>query len=410
MRLLAHMLRRFVKTGRLTIIDAKGRVHNFGDGGEPSVALRLTDPSLHRRLFLNPELALGEGYMDGTITFETGELRDFLLLFSINSRALGAYPLQAVLRRTWKGLKWALEYNPIAAARRHVAHHYDLSGKLYELFLDQDLQYSCAYFQHPGDSLEQAQENKKRHIAAKLRLSPGQEILDIGCGWGGLALYLASIADVQVLGITLSREQMTVARARAEKMGMSDRVRFELCDYREVRGKFDRIVSVGMFEHVGVRYYPEFFARLRHLLTEDGIALVHSIGHRSPPGTTSPWLRKYIFPGGYSPALSEVFGAVEKKNLWVTDVEILRLHYADTLREWQIRFAANRDQIKDLYDERFCRMWWFYLVVAEMTFRHGSTMVFQMQLTAQRDATPLTRDYMTEDERALASSPPAKSA
>jgi cyclopropane-fatty-acyl-phospholipid synthase len=275
-----------------------------------------------------------------------------------------------------------------------VAHHYDLSRELYQLFLDSDMQYSCAYFAHEDDTLEQAQLLKKNHLAAKLLLKPGQKVLDIGCGWGGLALHLASVADVEVLGVTLSKEQLAVAQERARALGLENRVRFELRDYRHVDETFDRIVSVGMFEHVGVRHYPEFFGKIGELLVKDGVAVLHSIGRMSPPGSTSPWIRKYIFPGAYAPSLSEVFSAVEPKQLWVADVEVLRLHYAKTCHEWYLRFMANRDQALQLYDERFCRMWEFYLAAVEMTFRHGSAMVFQMQLCHQRDAVPLTRDYM----------------
>lgn len=396
MRLLAHMLTRFVQNGTLRVIDANGKLHVFSGSPEPVVTLRLSDKALHHKLFFNPELYAGEAYMDGTLTFEDCELYDFLLLFAMNRVSLGSYPLQSTLRRIWKLLRTVQQHNPAARAKTNVAHHYDLSGDLYQLFMDDDLQYSCAYFLSEDDSLEQAQQNKKCHIAAKLLIEPGQKILDIGSGWGGLALYLATLADVQVTGVTLSKEQYDVATRRAEALGLAGRVRFELRDYREIEGSFDRIVSVGMFEHVGIGHYDSFFAKIKALLTEDGVALLHSIGHRSPPGTTSPWLRKYIFPGAYAPALSEVLAAVERQYLWVTDMEILRLHYADTLRAWRSRFEANRAKIAALYDERFCRMWEFYLVSAEMTFRHGSAMVFQMQLARQADAAPLTRGYIAE--------------
>ncbi len=396
MRLLAHMLTRFVQNGTLRVIDADGKLHVFSGTPEPIVTLRLGDKALHHKLFFNPELYAGEAYMDGTLTFEGCDLYDFLQLFAMNRVSLGSYPLQSTLRRIWKLLRKVQQHNPAAKAKTNVAHHYDLSGDLYELFMDQDLQYSCAYFMTEDDSLEQAQENKKRYIAAKLLIEPGQKILDIGCGWGGLSLYLATLADVQVTGVTLSKEQYDVATRRAEALGLAGRVRFELRDYRDIEGRFDRIVSVGMFEHVGISHYDSFFAKIKALLAEDGVALLHSIGHRSPPGTTSPWLRKYIFPGAYAPALSEVLAAVERQYLWVTDMEILRLHYADTLRAWRVRFDANREKIAALYDERFCRMWEFYLVSAEMTFRHGSAMVFQMQLARQVDAAPLTRGYIAE--------------
>jgi cyclopropane-fatty-acyl-phospholipid synthase len=339
--------------------------------------------------------------MDGTLTFEDCTVYDFLYLFSINRTSLGSYPLQVLVRRVSRMLRSVQQHNPVGKAQQNVAHHYDLSRDLYELFLDKDMQYSCAYFVNEDDSLEQAQLQKKHHLASKLLLKPGQKVMDIGCGWGGLALYLASVADVEVLGVTLSQEQLKVARERADALGLSDRVRFELQDYRHVEEKFDRIVSVGMFEHVGVKHFPEFFSKMGRLLEPDGVAVLHSIGRMSPPGSTSPWIRKYIFPGAYAPSLSEVFEAVEKHQLWVADVEVLRIHYAKTVHEWYLRFEANRDQALKLYDERFCRMWEFYLAAVEMTFWHGSAMVFQMQLCHKRDAVPLTRDYITDADRLL---------
>jgi cyclopropane-fatty-acyl-phospholipid synthase len=395
------LLRRFVRTGTLRIIDAAGKSHVFSGTPGPAVTLRLHDRWVSLQLFLNPELAVGEAYTAGTLTLEDCTLSDFFHLFSLNREALGTYPLQALLRQWWRRLRSLDQFNPIGKARHNVAHHYDLSRQLYELFLDDDLQYTCAYFASPDDTLEQAQLNKKRHVAAKLRLSPGQKILEMGCGWGGLALYLASIADVEITAVTLSTEQHKVACERAAALGLSHRVHFNLRDYREVEGRFDRIVSVGMLEHVGVRHYDEFFARVRDLLTEDGVAVIHSIGKISPPGTTGPWLRKYIFPGAYTPALSEVFAAAERQKVWTTDIEVLRLHYAETLREWHRRFQANREQIASLYDERFCRMWEFYLTACEAVFRHGNGMVFHLQLARRRDSVPLTRDYMVETERRL---------
>ncbi|QDT14406.1 SAM-dependent methyltransferase [Alienimonas californiensis] len=406
---LSHLLSRFVQAGTLTVFDAEGREHVFG-GKEPGplVAFRLHDRKLYRTLFLKADPGLGEAYMDGTLTFggrdggpgPNGEaagaegLRDFLRLFNVNRFAFVGHPLQSVLKRASKAVKKVTQYNPVGKAQQNVAHHYDLSRELYELFLDEDLQYSCALFAHEGQSLEDAQRNKKRHLAAKLALAPGQRVLDIGCGWGGLALYLAKEHDVHVTGVTLSVEQHRVACERAEKLGLSDKVEFLLKDYRELDGPFDRIVSVGMFEHVGVGHYEEFFAKVKSLLTPDGAAVVHSIGRCTPPSSTGPWLRKYIFPGGYSPSLSEVFTHTEQARLWVTDVEILRLHYAKTLRAWAERFAANRGRVAELYDERFCRMWEFYLICCEMAFAEGNALVFQMQLARDRAALPLTRDYM----------------
>ncbi len=291
------------------------------------------------------------------------------------------------------------QYNPAPRAQRNVAHHYDLSDQLYELFLDRDRQYSCAYFLSPDDDIETAQLNKRRHIAAKLMLRPGQRVLDIGCGWGGMALYLADECGVDVTGLTLSEEQLKVAQRRAAAAGLSDRVRFHLRDYREETGQYDRIVSVGMFEHVGLNHYGRFFAKVNELLTPDGVALLHSIGRKDGPASTNPWMRKYIFPGGYSPALSEVLPIVERRPLWVTDIEILRLHYADTLRAWRDRFNEHRDRIRALYDERFCRMWEVYLIGSELAFRRQDHIVFQMQLARAVETVPITRDYMFDWER-----------
>ncbi|WP_338143052.1 cyclopropane-fatty-acyl-phospholipid synthase family protein [Silicimonas algicola] len=285
-------------------------------------------------------------------------------------------------------------YNPISRAKRNVAHHYDLSGELYDLFLDEDKQYSCAYFSEPAMSLAAAQAAKKQHVAKKLLLKPDMKVLDIGSGWGGLGLTLARDYGARVLGITLSEEQLAVARSRAKAEGLEDRVEFRLADYRDVSGEFDRIVSVGMFEHVGVPHYKDYFRRVRDLLAPDGVALIHTIGRSRPPGATSPWIEKYIFPGGNIPSLSEMVSATEKAGLWYTDVEIWRIHYAETLRHWFERFTANRDRVLDIYDERFFRMWQFYLAAAEMAFRHGRQAVFQLQLAKEQTAVPLTRSYM----------------
>jgi len=398
---LSHMLKSFVRAGTLKVIDAEGRAHIFGGRAPgPEVTMRLTDPTLYRSLFLNPELAAGEAYMDGRMSFENSTLRDFLTLFSINRLSLGSYPLQKVLRTVSRGLKRFQQANPVGRAQKNVAHHYDIGNDFYRLFLDRGMQYSCAYFTSDDNTLEEAQQNKLRLIASKLDLKPGQKVLDIGCGWGDMALYVARMADVQVVGVTLSKEQCKLASEKAKALGLADRVRFELRDYRDLTERFDRIVSVGMFEHVGVHHYGEYFAKVNDLLTDTGVMLLHSIGHMSPPGTASPWLRKYIFPGAYSPALSEVFTAVEQNSLWVTDLEFLRLHYAKTLAHWESRFQANRAKVAEMYDERFCRMWEFYLVSAEMMFRTGSQLVFHMQLAKKRDAVPIQRDYITDTQRA----------
>jgi cyclopropane-fatty-acyl-phospholipid synthase len=397
---LSHMMKAFIRKGRLTVIDADGKRHVFSGTDGPQVTMRLTDKKLYRTLVFNAELAAGEAYMDGTMRFEEGSsLRDFLTLFSVNRLSLGSYPIQKILRAIKMRFRKRQQSNRKGQAQQNVAHHYDIGNDFYKLFLDDNMLYSCAYFREPGETLEQAQRNKLRLLASKLGLKPGMKVLDIGCGWGDLALYLAQLEDVQVLGVTLSKEQQALATERARKAGLSDRVKFELRDYRDVTGPFDRIVSVGMFEHVGVSHYDEFFAKVNTLMPDDGVAVIHSIGHMSPPGMASAWLRKYIFPGAYSPALSEVFEVVERNSLWVSDLEFLRVHYATTLQHWASRFETNRDKVVALYDERFARMWEFYLISAEMMFRTGSQLVFHMQLSRSRDAAPIVRDYITDQQR-----------
>ena len=400
--LFASFLKRFVETGHLRLIDADGATFDFGTvGAEPSVSVRLHDPAVARKLAINPKLYVGEAYMDGKLTIEEGDLRDFFAVVGANMprlyRDTRLSRAATFLRRNI--LRPIQQHNPVGKAQKNVAHHYDLSDDLFDLFLDEDRQYSCAYFSTPNSTLEQAQADKKRHLASKMLLVPGQKVLDIGSGWGGMALYLAKTADVDVTGVTLSKEQYQVSNARAQAAGLSDRVRFHLKDYRDLDESFDRIVSVGMFEHVGAKHYIEFFRKVRSLLSDDGVCVLHSIGRLSEPGTTNPWLRKYIFPGGYTPALSEVMTAVERSRLVSTDIEILRVHYADTLKHWWRRFTENRDRIQELYDERFCRMWEFYLLACENAFRHDDQIVFQLQFSKKLTTVPLTRDYMTEWER-----------
>ena len=395
--LLAHLLRHIIRRGRLTVIDAAGRSYSFGELPGPVSTIRLHSKALERRMFFNPRMAVGEAYMDGTLTLEQGDIYDFLSLVMGNIQTA---PRSSALSPLYLGLdrwaRWLQQHNPIGRAQENVAHHYDLSATLYDLFLDADRQYSCAYFEQPTDDLETAQANKKRHIASKLLLKPGQTVLDIGSGWGGLGLYLAREAGVDVTGLTLSVEQHKIASERAVTAGIEDRVRFEIRDYRLDTRRYDRIVSVGMFEHVGVNHYQEYFNKVADLLTDDGVALIHAIGRMDGPGTTNSWIRKYIFPGGYCPAVSEVLPAIERAGLWVTDMEILRLHYAETLRHWRQRFLAHWDRIEALYDERFCRMWEFYLAASEAGFRVQDLMVFQIQLAKRVDAVPITRDYMAE--------------
>jgi cyclopropane-fatty-acyl-phospholipid synthase len=397
---LSHMMKSFIRKGKLTVIDAEGKRHVFAGTPGLEVTMRLTDPKLYKSLVFNPELAAGEAYMDGTMRFEDGStLKDFLTLFSVNRLSLGSYPLQKVLRAIKMRFRKRQQSNRKGQAQQNVAHHYDLGNEFYKLFLDDNMLYSCAYFREPGETLEQAQRNKLRLLAAKLGLKDGMKVLDIGCGWGDLALYLAALENVQVTGVTLSKEQQALASQRAQKAGLADRVKFKLRDYRDANDKFDRIVSVGMFEHVGVHHYDEYFSKINTLMPDDGVMVLHSIGHMSPPGMASPWLRKYIFPGAYSPALSEVFDVVERNSLWVSDLEFLRVHYATTLAHWNSRFQANRDKVIALYDERFARMWEFYLISAEMMFRTGSQLVFHMQLSRSRDASPIVRDYITDKQR-----------
>jgi len=408
-RLFDFLLRRLIRKGVLTVFDASGRRHDYGDraAATPPVVLRFTDHATPRRAALNPALELGEAYMDGRLIVEEGDIRAFLDLVGQNTHWDDDDAVRLRMWRPWRGTTPWAAWNWQRSARRNAAHHYDLSSRLYALFLDDDLQYSCGYFTGPDASLEQAQAAKKAHIAAKLDLRPGQRVLDIGCGWGGLALYLHKVAGVDVTGITLSQEQLGIARARAAAAGVGDHVRFELLDYRAVQGTFDRIVSVGMFEHVGPPFYRSFFARCRELLSADGVMLLHTIGRADGPAPTDRWLARYIFPGGYVPALSQIAPAVEDARLWITDLEVLRLHYAFTLAHWYDRVVASRDAIVALYDERFFRMWQFYLAGALVAFRHDAHLNFQIQLSRRREALPLTRDYMAAAEQAIGVAPDA---
>lgn len=398
MKLLNSMMAGFVKVGELTIIDADGTFHVHGPGGHPSATIRLTDKKLYHTLFLNPELRAGEAYMDGTLVCEGGGIRDLLEVFAYNRDGLRKHPGQKVLKGWLKKIRRYHQRNKTSASRKNVQHHYDLSNEFYRLFLDDDLQYSCAYWPRKGMTLEQAQLEKKAHIAAKLNLKAGDRVLDIGCGWGGMAIYLAQNFDVSVVGVTLSDEQHALAKERVKAAGLTDKVDIRLQDYRHVNGPFNAVVSVGMFEHVGIAHYQEYFSKIRDVLTEDGCSLVHSIGRKGGPGTTGAWIRKYIFPGGYSPALSETFEEIEKSGLWVTDCEILRLHYAETLLEWDKRFQVNKDKVAEMFDDKFVRMWEFYLIVSEFSFRHGKHMNFQIQLSKDVNALPMARDYMRDEE------------
>jgi cyclopropane-fatty-acyl-phospholipid synthase len=396
---LQDFLQRVIRDGDLSVKLPSGEVLTLGDATGPKVAVRIVGRRWLTRLAIYPSMALGEAYMEGGLVMEEGAIWDLVDLIGRNAQYR---PLKraGALSRWW--LDRRLQANARAAARRNVAHHYDLSVDFYRHFLDSDLQYSCAYFADPGMSLEEAQVAKKQHLAAKLLLTSGQTVLDIGCGWGGLGLSLAKAADVQVDGVTLSTEQLATARWRAESSGLAERARFSLTDYRDVAGPYDRIVSVGMFEHVGRPNYQAYFDQVARLLADDGVAVIHSIGRADGPAFTQPWIAKYIFPGGYIPSLSEVLPCVERAGLIVADLEILRLHYAETLRCWRERFTAQRAEVAQMYDERFCRMWEFYLAISELAFRYRGHMVFQLQLTKRIDAAPITRDYMARSDPRIA--------
>jgi cyclopropane-fatty-acyl-phospholipid synthase len=400
--LLDKLLKRLIRKGQLTLIWPDGGSSRYNGDPGPVATMRITTEAALRALLLNPGLALGEGFMDGTVQVVDCTVFDLLSVFLGNGQLIEKeLPVLRVRTAINRIVRPVVQANDARRARRNVAHHYDLNGRLYSLFLDRDRQYSCGYFPRGDETIDEAQTAKKHHIAAKLLLNtPDLTVLDIGCGWGGMALTLARDYGARVTGITLSVEQLNEARARAEAEGLSDRVRFELRDYRDVQGQYDRIVSVGMFEHVGLPNYVTFFETLKRCLKPDGVALLHAIGRFDGPAGTNPWIAKYIFPGGYSPSMSEVFGAIEKTGLVTTDIEILRLHYAKTLAHWRKRFIANRDTIASIYDERFCRMFEFYLAGSELAFRMQDHMVFQMQIARRQEAVPLTRDYMVETERA----------
>jgi cyclopropane-fatty-acyl-phospholipid synthase len=407
--MLHSMLSRFIRIGRLTVTVQGQAPRSYGDGSGPPVAVRIAR-GWDLRIALNPDMALGEAYMAQGLVMEQGALWDLCELVGRNFKDRGPPPVwERLVNRSRRTLQ---QWNGRRASRRNVAHHYDLSYELYRRFLDADLQYSCAYFARPDMSLEEAQKAKKTHIAAKLMIEPGQRVLDIGCGWGGMGLELAGHYGAQVSGITLSREQLAIAQARAQAAGLEQQAQFSITDYRDMAGPFDRIVSVGMFEHVGAPNFRTYFDTVARLLTDDGLALIHTIGRRTGPEVTQPWIAKYIFPGGYIPALSEMTAAIEDAGLWITDIEIQRLHYAETLKAWRERFMAQWDEIAALYDARFCRMWEAYLVLSELGFRYGVNMVVQVQLAKRVGAAPLTRDYMVDGERTAgeAQRPRARSA
>jgi cyclopropane-fatty-acyl-phospholipid synthase len=401
--LLRRIVERIIKTGNLKITGADGKTHHFGNGEGAPVHIRFNTARAERAVALHPTLALAEAYMDEELDFVEGDVLSFLHLAYGN---MGPGGTDAAIARLMEGMRVAVrglqQINTARRAKRNVERHYDLSGEIYKLFLDEDMQYSCAYFERPDMTLEEAQLAKKRHIAAKMRMKPGQSVLDIGCGWGGMALYLAKSFEADVLGVTLSTEQHAVATERAHAEGLDNRVHFEIRDYRSLSERFDRIVSVGMFEHVGVNYYRTFFDKCKTLLKPDGVMLLHYIGRSGPPSATNAFIRKYIFPGGYIPALSEVMPHIERTGLVVTDIEVLRIHYAETLKNWRERFLANRDRAKEIYDERFCRMWEFYLSGSEAAFRWQDMVIFQLQIAKKNDVLPLTRNYIDKAEKSLA--------
>jgi cyclopropane-fatty-acyl-phospholipid synthase len=400
MALISRLIGTLLTKGRITLVQPDGSRETYGPGGGKELTVRFADRRVALDLVRNPRLKLGEAYMDGRLTIEDGTILDLLeLITGANRWEEGGQGRSLMRKGKIKGLKKLLRRNKPTTSKRNVAHHYDLKDELYELFLDGDRQYSCAYFTDPGNSLEQAQADKKAHIAAKLFLEPGMRVLDIGSGWGGTALYLNRVADVDVLGITLSEEQLKVARRRAEEAGVADRVKFELVDYRHLTGTFDRIVSIGMFEHVGLAHYEEFYAKCRELLSEDGVMLLHTIGKLGQAGAPDPFTDKWIFPGYHLPSLSQMSAASEKVRLIASDVEMLRLHYAYTLRHWLERATMARDKIVAMYDERFFRMWEFYLAGGIVMFESGAACNYQVQYIRDRHAVPITRDYMIEAEQ-----------
>src|SRR3954471_9660916 len=403
MRLLDTMLARLVSKGELTVIDHDGRTYRYGspDPELRPVTVRLTDRKVAFQIARDPALGTAEAFMNGRLLVEQGEIIDLVLVIRRNRRWEDRTRPNQFLKKTGKLRHRLSTLNWKSRSLKNVQHHYDIGNDLYRLFLDPDMQYSCAYFTDPSNSIEQAQLDKKAHIASKMLLKPGQKVLDIGCGWGGLALYLNRVADVDVLGVTLSKEQLAVARQRAEEAGVSDRVKFELIDYRDVAGTFDRIVSIGMFEHLGTAYFQTFFHKVRELLDPEGVALVHTMGRMGKPGTTDKFMQKYIFPGGYLPALSEIVSASEKERLIMADCEALRLHYVYTLKAWYDRFKANHDAIVERYDERFYRLYLFYLAGSMTMFTDGAMVVYQLQYLKSRYAAPIMRDYMLKDEEQL---------
>ncbi|MGU3574833.1 class I SAM-dependent methyltransferase [Brucellaceae bacterium C25G] len=400
--LLHNFLKHIIKNGSLSVTDSKQQTTHYGDGDGQHIHIRFNTAHAERAIAFDPELKLAECYMNGELDMVEGDIYQLLQVIFVNTGPTAAtQPWMRAISFARRGLRRLQQMNNIIRSSQNVKSHYDLSGALYDLFLDPDKQYSCAYFETPESTLAEAQLAKKRHIAAKLLINEGDKLLDIGCGWGGLGLYMARYLKADVTGVTLSEEQHAIANQRAVQDHLAHSAKFELKDYRHLTETYDRISSVGMFEHVGVGHFAEYFQHVARLLKKDGVFLLHSIGRSDGPGATNPFIRHYIFPGGYIPALSEVLPHIEKAGLIVTDIEILRLHYAETLKAWREAFMARRDEAKALYDERFCRMWEFYLAGSESAFRWQDMMVFHIQIAHRQESVPLTRNYIEVEEKRL---------
>ncbi|WP_431299980.1 class I SAM-dependent methyltransferase [Tabrizicola sp. BL-A-41-H6] len=393
-RLLVAFLRVGVRTGTIHLTLPDGVTHHIGPGGGPDVAVTLHDPTFSRKFFMRPDLTMGEAYMDGRLTIANDDIRSLITFGLRNARGRKVWPpFKQIAALAGRMKSWSI-WNHVGIARRNVAHHYDISEELYDLFLGETKQYTCAYFRRPEMTLEEAQTAKMAHIGAKLLLKPGMRVLDIGCGFGTLAITLARDHGVQVVGVTLSQVQLAEARRRAAEAGLTDQVEFRLQDYRDVGESFDRVVSVGMMEHVGLPHLRTYFQKVSDILTPDGVALIHYIGRWSPPNTISPWFNKYIFPGAYCPAVSEAMRVVEKTGMILADLEVWRGHYERTLQEWLKRFDRNIDRIRQLQDDRFLRMWRYYLQSAELSFSEAHLVIHQLHLAKGRYTVPVTRDYL----------------
>jgi cyclopropane-fatty-acyl-phospholipid synthase len=391
---LVSFLNKIFKKGGFILTDANSKDYIIGEPGNNPIKLKILNKKLHYKLLFRPDLYFGEAYTDGDVIIENGTLTDFLDLFLMNIGRKQLNFFSYLINRFMGSYRYLTNFNFIKKSKMNVSHHYDISDDLYDLFLDPKKQYSCAYFKNENDSLETAQNNKIQHIIKKLNIKPNQKVLDIGSGWGSLAIDMAKHMNCEVTGITLSENQLKYSNQKVKEMNLDNQVKFKLMDYRELKEKFDRIVSVGMFEHVGRKFHKKFFSQIKNLLNNDGVALIHTIGSVNPPRDPHPWITKYIFPGGYTPSLSEVTTPLEKAGLIVTDIEVLRLHYSHTLRHWKENCMRNKEKIIQMFDEKFFRMWEFYLTGCEMAFKWGDQVVYQFQLTKNYKSTPMTRDYI----------------